>query len=153
MPWFQCAATFSVGLAYINGWKQGRKGKFVRFARLELAVIKLCHFMDVMATKKILEKNLFHQGKYSFFLLFLFVQNATELDKTDRNWGCNQSSIPQVGTLNTDYLLWQTQLIVCAVNVKSWFFPFTFQAYTLPHTLNCMCVAPFKFHIWILEQF
>merc|ERR1739838_1024279 len=31
--------------------------------RLELAVIKLCHFMDVMVTKKILEKNLFHQGQ------------------------------------------------------------------------------------------
>ena len=52
---------------------------------------------------------------------------------------------------------WHTQLIMCAENVKSWFkswgFPFTFQAYFLPHTLNCMCVSLFKFHIWILEQF
>ena len=31
------------------------------------------------------------------------------------------------------------------------FFSFTFQAYTLPHTLNCMCVSLFKFHIWILK--
>ena len=30
---------------------------------------------------------------------------------------------------------------VCAENVKSWGFPFTFQAYILPHTLNCMCVT------------
>ena len=47
--------------------------------------------------------------------------------------------------------------IMCAENVKSWFkswvFPFTFQAYILHHTLNCMCVSLFKFHIWILEQF
>jgi hypothetical protein len=60
-------------------------------------------------------------------------------------------------TLNIDLILWQTQLIVCAENVKSWFkswiFPFTFQAYILPHTLNCMCVSLFKFHAWILEQF
>ena len=55
-------------------------------------------------------------------------------------------------TLNIDQ-----QLIVCAENVKSWFkswvLPFTFQAYILHHTLNCMCVSLFKFHIWILEQF
>ena len=58
-------------------------------------------------------------------------------------------------TLNVDLILWHTQLIVCAENVKSWFkswvFPFTFQAYILPHTLNCMCVS--LFHIRILEQF
>ena len=33
-------------------------------------------------------------------------------------------------TLNIDLILWHTQLIVCAENVKSWFkswvFPFTF---------------------------
>ena len=60
-------------------------------------------------------------------------------------------------TLNIDLILWHTQLTVCAENVKSWFkswvFPFTFQAYILPHTLICMCVSLFKFHIWILEQF
>ena len=60
-------------------------------------------------------------------------------------------------TLNIDLILWHTQLIVCAENAKSWFmswvFPFTFQAYILPHTLNCMCVGLFKFYIWILEQF
>ena len=57
-------------------------------------------------------------------------------------------------TLNIDLILW---LIVCAENVKSWcnswVFPFTFQAYILPHTLNCMCFSLFKFHVWILEQF
>jgi hypothetical protein len=50
-------------------------------------------------------------------------------------------------TLNIDLILWYTQLIVCAENVKSWFkswvFPFTFQAYILSHTLNCMCVSLF----------
>ena len=54
-------------------------------------------------------------------------------------------------TLNIDIILWHTQLIVCAENVKSWFkswvFLFTFQSYILPHTLNCMCVSLFKFHI------
>ena len=52
---------------------------------------------------------------------------------------------------------WPYTVIVCAENVKSWFkswvFPFTFQAYILPHTLYCMCVSLFKFHIWILKQF
>ena len=43
-------------------------------------------------------------------------------------------------TLNIDFILWDTQLIVCAENVKSWVFPITFQASILPHTLNCMCV-------------
>ena len=50
-----------------------------------------------------------------------------------------------------------TQLILWAENVKLWFkslvFPFTFQAYILLHTLNCMCVSLFKVNIWILEQF
>ena len=45
--------------------------------------------------------------------------------------------------LNIDLILWHTQLIVCAENIKSWVFPFTFQAYILPHTLNCMCVSLF----------
>ena len=56
-------------------------------------------------------------------------------------------------TLNIDLILWHTHLIVCAENVKSWVFPFTFQAYILPHKLNCMCVGIFKYHIRILEQF
>ena len=30
---------------------------------------------------------------------------------------------------------------------------FHFQAYTLPHTLNCICVSLFEFRIWILKQF
>ena len=54
-------------------------------------------------------------------------------------------------------ILLHAQSIVCAENVKSWckswVFHFTFQAYILPHTLNCICVSLFKFHIWILEQF
>ena len=50
----------------------------------------------------------------------------------------SQSYIYQVCTLNIDLILWHTQLIVCAENVKSWGFPLTFQAYILPHTLNCM---------------
>ena len=60
-------------------------------------------------------------------------------------------------TLNIDLILWHIQSIVCVENVKSWFkscvFPFTFQAYILPHTLNCICVSLFRFQIWILEQF
>ena len=53
-------------------------------------------------------------------------------------------------TLNIDLILWHTQLIVCGENIKSlfksWVFPFTFQAYIMPHTLNCMRVTLFKFH-------
>ena len=48
-------------------------------------------------------------------------------------------------TLNIDLKLWQTQLIMCAENVKSlsksWVFTFDFQAYTLPHILNSMYVC------------
>ena len=63
----------------------------------------------------------------------------------------NESSKLNIpSTLNIDLILWHTQLIVCAANVKSWFkswvFPFTSQAYTLPHTLNCICVSLSKFH-------
>ena len=36
---------------------------------------------------------------------------------------------------------------VCAENIKLWVFPFTFQVNTLPHTLNCICVSLYKFHI------
>ena len=56
-------------------------------------------------------------------------------------------------TLNIDLILWHTHFIVCAENVKSWVFPFTFQAYILPHTLNCVRVSLLKFHIKIFEQF
>ena len=66
-----------------------------------------------------------------------------------------QSKLYIPSTLNMDLILWHTQLIVCAENVQSWFkswiSPFTFPAYILPDTLNCMCVSLFKFHIWILE--
>ena len=62
-----------------------------------------------------------------------------------------QTNLYIPSTLNIDLILWHKQLIVRAVNVKSWFkswvFPFTFLAYTLPHTLNCMSVSLFKFHI------
>ena len=54
-------------------------------------------------------------------------------------------------TLNIELILWHAQLIVSAENVKSWLklwvFPFPFQAYILPNTLNCMCVSLFEFHI------
>ena len=42
---------------------------------------------------------------------------------------------------------------VCSKIFKSWIISFTFQAYTLPHTLNCIFVSLFKFHIWILKSF
>ena len=52
-------------------------------------------------------------------------------------------------TLNIDLILWHTQLIVCAENVKSWFkswvISFTFQAYILPHTLQFMWLAYLNF--------
>ena len=73
------------------------------------------------------------------------------------NTGCGifkrEAKLYTPSTLNVDLLPWHTQLIVFAENVKSWFkswvFPFTFKAYTMPHTLNCMYISLFKFHIWI----
>ena len=71
----------------------------------------------------------------------------------------NSRQVPKLYTpitLNIDLILWHTQFNVCAVKClqwfKSWFIHFTFQAFTLPHTLNCMCVCLFKFQIWILKQ-
>ena len=62
-----------------------------------------------------------------------------------------RSKLHTPSTLNIDLILWHTKLVVCAENVTSWFkswgFPFTFQAYTLPHTLNSMCVSLSEFHI------
>ena len=82
----------------------------------------------------------------------------SRLPKSLLRLSSSSSSIPSPwsklyipSTLNIDLILWHTQMIVCAENVKSWFkswvFPFTFQAYILPHTLNCMSVSLFKFHI------
>ena len=79
------------------------------------------------------------QGNYSMNVLM----------NTKRSGICAKLYIPS--TLNIDLILWHTQLNVFAENVKSqfksWVFPFTFQAYILPHTLNCMCVSLFKFDI------
>jgi hypothetical protein len=65
------------------------------------------------------------------------------------NWSEPKLYIPS--TLNIDVILWHIQLIVFAENVNSWFkawvFPFVFQAYILPDTMNCMCVSLFKYHI------
>ena len=47
-------------------------------------------------------------------------------------------------------MLWHTHLIVCAVKQITHDlihdFHFTFQAYTLPHTLNGICVSLSKIH-------
>ena len=55
----------------------------------------------------------------------------------------------KVSTLNIDFIQCHTHLNVCAVK---WIthdlihdFHFTFQAYTLPHTLNGICVAYLDF--------
>ena len=63
-------------------------------------------------------------------------------------------------TLNIDLILWHRQYFVCLILrmlnhglSRSWVISFTFQAYTLTHTLNCICVSLSKFHIWIWKQF
>ena len=90
-----------------------------------------------------------------FDYLALFLEHVWRFQNSSKVMPRANLYIPS--TLNIDIILWHTQLNVCAENVKSWFkswfFPFTFQAYILPHTLNCMCVSLFKFHIWILEHF
>jgi hypothetical protein len=84
---------------------------------------------------------------FSFFSVFQF-NLQSRIGKKAANL---QTKLYIPSTLNIDLILWHTQLIVCAENVKSWFkswvFPFTFQAYIQPHTLNCICVILFKFHI------
>ena len=101
-------------------------------------IIKLMFFMQFVVWFNICQKTLKIQ--------YLF-QRDSRLDP--------KIYIPS--TLNIDLIPWHKQLFVCAVNVKSWFkswvISFTFQAYTLSHTLNCICVSLFKFHIWILKQF
>ena len=53
-------------------------------------------------------------------------------------------------TLNIDFIQWHTQLNVCAVKLIAHDlihdFHFTFQAYTMHHTLNGICVSLFKCH-------
>ena len=53
-------------------------------------------------------------------------------------------------TPNIDLILWHTHWIVYAVKLITHDvihdFHFTFQAYTLPHTLNGICVSLFKFY-------
>ena len=39
----------------------------------------------------------------------------------------------------------------CRKILNHGFFSFIFQAYTLPHTLICMCVSLFKFLVWIFK--
>ena len=121
------------------------------------------HFCSVICTISIMLRN------FRLFLnivSYLFILNYYESVITDSQWVKNNfevaickfsikifflSSLPKLYitiTLNIDLILWHTQLIVCAENVKSrfksWVFPFTFQAYILPHTLNCMCVSLFE---------
>ena len=56
-------------------------------------------------------------------------------------WLVKKSKLYIPSTLNSKH--WPYTV---AENVKSrfnsWVFPFNFQAYILPHTLNCMCVSP-----------
>ena len=82
-----------------------------------------------------------------------YLSVATEPTETDDTFEnevisrFHQSYIPIPSTLNIDLILWHTHSIVCAKKVKSWFkswlFPFTFRAYTLPQTLDCICVSLF----------
>ena len=105
----------------------------------------------------------------NFFMILIFSGFCVLQHMNSRviNWKIGLQQLPSVvnlvlkfpafqqlyipSTLNIDLILWHTQLIVCAENVKSWFkswvFPLTFQAYILPHTLNCMCVSLFILHI------
>ena len=118
------------------------------------------HFCSVICTISIMLRN------FRLFLnivSYLFILNYYESVITDSQWVKNNfevaickfsikifflSSLPKLyitSTLNIDLILWHTQLIVCAENVKSWFkswvFPFTFQAYILLHTLNCKALV------------
>ena len=80
-------------------------------------------------------------------------------DELMKAWeSCLKHMVPQKlyipSILNIDFILWHTKLIAYAVKwFKSWVISFTFQAYTLPHTLNCIWFSLFEFHTWILKQF
>ena len=127
-----------------------------------------CSFLSIKSSPQSYSKQ--QQKPNYLFLLFLtsthsglnptslILLTTTALACTISGWAFTlRSKLYIPSSLNIDLILWHTQLNVCAENVKSWIkswvFPFTFQAYTLPHTLNFMCVSLFKFHIWILEQF
>ena len=109
-----------------------------------------------------LSRNLYHDLAIYIFAWEIFYclrSLALNHDFMNRNGilGTAEPKLYIPSTLNIDLIMWHTQLIVCAENVKSWFkscvFHFTFQAYNLPHTLNWMSVSLFKFHIWVSEQF
>merc|ERR1712051_820895 len=54
-------------------------------------------------------------------------------------------------TLNINLILWHTKLRSW---FKSWVISFTFQAYTLPHKLNCICVSLFDtLAVWTPQKF
>ena len=90
--------------------------------------------------------------------LIVFFENKllTEFDNKFQIYYINPK-LYAPSTPNIDLIQWHTQLNVCAVK---WLthafihdFHFTFQAYTLTHTLNGMFVSLFKFNTWNLKQF
>ena len=133
--WAKCILTMSTRTDF-KYW--ARRLVWIRIAFLVLNFFYsfLCFFI------------LFHQ-KWTF-LLFLhssaFAHAFLQI--------CSRPKLYIPSTLNIDLILWHTQLIVCAENVlcviswlKSWvlplILPFTFQAYILPHTLNCNFIFGF----------
>ena len=84
------------------------------------------------------------ENRTATWLIQLLVMGKVIYPKYSKHWPYNVASIIDCGC---------SKMLNHGSWFKSWVFPFTFQAYTLPHKLNCMCVPLFKFHILILKQF
>ena len=125
-----CIFLANSGTGMFLNWENLSPPEFKTFTQVLLSwsavVVPPCHDMFILCTKS--EP---HESKQRIFCIWIKVIYI----KCSKHW----------------------PYTVCAENVKSWckswVFPFIFQAYILPHTLNCMCVSLLKFHIWILEQF
>ena len=85
----------------------------------------------------------------NFFQIIRPVHVHLKTDKVDLKKR-PPSKLYTPSTLNIDFIQWHTQLNMCAVKLTTHDlihdFHFTFQAYTLPHTSNGICVSLFKFH-------
>ena len=133
------------GLNYIPGepwgekWPGTLRNGFFSFPMASL--LRILFFVQTQIPRaKLLPK--LEVPKFRFFFFREKTPTLIRIgNRTYKSSYSHQSYMYITSTLNIDLILWHTQLIVCAENIKSWGFPFTFQAYILPHTLNCMCVS------------
>ena len=107
-----------------------------------------------MFTRKFNEKNVRKKARFEF-PTFCLASISLDCEYTNSFYLLDilksYAKLYIPNTLNIDLILWHTQLIVCAENVKSWLkswvIYFIFQAHNLPHALYCIYVSLSEFHI------